>query len=373
MGLMKIRLGDYIERYNEKCNIPHLSVWDVSGINREKEFFEPSKQVGNDTSNYKIVPPNYFACNLMHVGRDVVLPVALNRTNKNKYVSPAYTIFYLKSEDIVLREYLFIFLNSSEKDRYFWFHCDSSVRDGMEWSAFCDIELEIPDKHIQEKYVAIYEGMLANLHSYEKGTDDLKLVCDGFIEDLRRNIISQRIGDYLELSDARNKDNACSNVKSVSTTKYFNDVGAKVNKNELRNYKVVKPNEISYVQTTGNEKCLAFAINDSDEDIVVTSVNNVFRCKDGLNPYYLGLWFRRKEFDRFARFISWGSARETVSWEDMCDVKIPIPRIEVQNQIVEIFTNLAKRISFSKSIKETISNICPILIRGSIMEAKGGN
>ena len=158
MGLNKIRLGDYVERYAQKCNIPHLTVDDVSGVNKDKEFFEPSKQVGKDTSNYKVVPPNYFACNLMHVGRDMVLPIAINRTNKDKYVSPAYTVFRLINENVILKEFLFIFVNSSERDRYFWFHCDSSVRDGMEWSSFCDIELEIPSVDIQRKYVAIYNG-----------------------------------------------------------------------------------------------------------------------------------------------------------------------------------------------------------------------
>lgn len=65
MGLIKCRIGDCVELYNEVSGIPNLTVYDVSGVNREKEFFEPSKQVGNDTSKYKVVPPNYFACNLM--------------------------------------------------------------------------------------------------------------------------------------------------------------------------------------------------------------------------------------------------------------------------------------------------------------------
>ena len=84
MPLTKYKLGNLIEPYNEKCENPNLTVWDVSGINSDKEFFEPARQVGADTSNYKIVPPNYFACNLMHVGRDEVLPIAMNHTSKNK-------------------------------------------------------------------------------------------------------------------------------------------------------------------------------------------------------------------------------------------------------------------------------------------------
>lgn len=107
MALIKYRLGDCVELYNEKCGIPDLTVWDISGVNSDKEFFEPSKQAGADTSSYKIVPPNYFACNLMHVGRDRVLPIALNHTKNNKIVSPAYTIFKIKDGTPLLREYFF--------------------------------------------------------------------------------------------------------------------------------------------------------------------------------------------------------------------------------------------------------------------------
>ena len=141
MGLNKVKIGTFVELYSEACGIPNLTVNDVSGVNREKEFFEPSKQVGVDTSKYKVVPPNYFACNLMHVGRDVVLPIALNHSGKNKIVSPAYTVFRITDETIILKEYFFILLNSEERDRYFWFHTDSSIRDGMEWNVFCDVEI----------------------------------------------------------------------------------------------------------------------------------------------------------------------------------------------------------------------------------------
>ena len=105
MALTKYHIGDLIEPYNKKCGIPNLMPDDVSGINIDKEFLEPAKQVGEDTSSYKLVPPNYFACNLMHVGRDEVLPIALNHTNHDKIVSPAYSVFKIKNEKDVLKEY----------------------------------------------------------------------------------------------------------------------------------------------------------------------------------------------------------------------------------------------------------------------------
>ena len=104
MALSKVHLGDFLRVYRVNCGISNLTCLDVSGVNKDKEFFEPAKQVGVDTSNYKIVPPDYFACNLMHIGRDVVLPIALNRTSKSKYVSPAYTVFCLINEKVILKD-----------------------------------------------------------------------------------------------------------------------------------------------------------------------------------------------------------------------------------------------------------------------------
>ena len=199
-----IRLGDYLELYKEKCNISNLTPNDVSGINRNKEFFEPSVQVANDTSDYKVVPPKYFACNLMHVGRDKVLPISCNHTEKNKYVSPAYFVFKTKENNDMLDEYFFMYLKSNEKDRYFWFHTDSSVRDGMSWEDFCDIQIPLPPIEIQNKYVDIYKAMNENLKSYESNLEDLKLVCDAYIEKLRKKMNCCSIGEFLEYKNNKN-------------------------------------------------------------------------------------------------------------------------------------------------------------------------
>lgn len=371
MALNKIKLGKYIELYAEKCNIPNLTVNDVSGVNREKEFFEPSHQIGKDTSNYKIVPSHYFACNLMHVGRDAILPIAYNHTDKNKIVSPAYHVFRFHENDEILSDYFFLYLKSSEKDRYFWFNTDSSVRDGMSWDDFVNVDIELPSIEIQQKYVDVYNAMLANQQSYERGLDDLKLTCDAYIEELRRKLPCEPIGPYIERHDVRNGPNGTKNVMGVSTTKEFREPTSKVNRNELSNYKVVKPRQISFVQTTHNEKVFCNAFNNTDFDIVVTSVNEVFSTKeDKLLPEYLVMFFNRTEFDRYARFHSWGSARETFTWDDLIKVKIPIVDITIQKYIVNIYNVYKKRKEINEKLKAQIKDICPILIKGSLEKSE---
>lgn len=371
MALNKIKLGKYIELYSKRCNIPKLTNDDVSGVNKDKEFFEPSNQVGSDTSKYKIVPPHYFACNLMHVGRDVVLPIAYNHSGKYKVVSPAYFVFRFKENDELLSDYFFLYLKSNERDRYFWFNTDSSVRDGMAWEEFINVDIELPPLDIQQKYVDIYNAMVSNQECYERGLEDLKLTCDAYIENLRRQMPCEEIGPYITRQDIRNGENGTKNVMGVSTSKEFREPTSKVNRNELSNYKVVKPRQISFVQTTHNEKVFCNAFNNTDEEIVVTSVNEVFYTDvSRLLPEYLVMFFNRTEFDRYARFHSWGSARETFTWDDLIKVKIPIADINIQKDIVDIFTVYKERKSINNRLKAQIKDICPILIKGSIEEAR---
>mgnify|MGYP005960361899 CR=1 FL=1 len=372
MALSKVRLGDYLKIYRENCGISNLTCWDVSGVNKDKEFFEPAKQVGEDTSNYKIVPPDYFACNLMHIGRDVVLPIALNRTRKPKYVSPAYTVFYLTNEEAILKDFLFIYLNSSEKDRFFWFHCDGSVRDGMDWNVFCDMEIKVPPIEIQQKYVNIYQGMVNNQKAYERGLEDLKLVCDGYMEDLRRKLPSEPIGKYLSLSDRRNDIGlGLEAVRGISTSKEFIETKADMEGVGLANYKLVQPNYFAYVGDTSRRgDKISLALNTTNETFLVSSISYVFTTSIDLLAEYLMLFFSRDEFNRYARFNSWGSARESFNFDDMCNVKIPIPAIEVQKSIADIFKVYNTRKRINEQLKAQIKDICPILIKGSIDEAR---
>ena len=235
----------------------------------------------------------------------------------------------------------------------------------------CDIDIALPPIEIQQKYVSVYRAMLENQQSYERGLEDLKLVCDAYIEDLRRKIPCEPIGPYLEPYDVRNGPDGTKNVMGVSTSKEFREATSKVKRNELANYKVVKPRQISFVQTTHNEKVFAYALNNTNEDIVVTSVNEVFSVnEDKLLPEYLSMFFNRTEFDRYARFHSWGSARETFTWDDLIKVKISIADITVQRSIVDIYTVYKERKEINEKLKSQIKDICPILIKGANEEGK---
>ncbi len=275
------KLGDLIEPYNQVCGIPNLSPDEVSGINREKEFFEPSNQVGENTSKYKVVPANYFACNLMHVGRDIVLPLSLNHTNKDKYVSPAYSVFKLRDGAPVLREYFFMIFKSVEKDRFFWFYTDSSIRQGLSWADFCDVEITLPPLPVQKKYVTIYQAMQENLKNYESGLEDLKLTCDSYIEQLRKKYVPEKIGKYIEEPNNKNELGEKLPNRSVSNSKIFVDAKeAVVGGVDTKNYLIVEYNDFAYnTVTTRNADKLSISLN-REYRCLVSPIYTTFRVKN---------------------------------------------------------------------------------------------
>ena len=371
MALSKVRLGDYLKIYRENCGISNLTCWDVSGVNKDKEFFEPAKQVGEDTSNYKIVPPDYFACNLMHIGRDVVLPIALNRTRKPKYVSPAYTVFYLTNEEAILKDFLFIYLNSSEKDRFFWFHCDGSVRDGMDWNVFCDMEIELPPIEVQQKYVDIYQGMVNNQKAYERGLEDLKLVCDVMLDKLKKENVAKKLGDILINIDVRNKDMLTTTVVGINIDKELFPTVADLENTDLKKYKILCKNQFAYSpMQTGRDESIRVALCTKDNTVLVSPAYFVFQLVDDkILPEYVMMWFLRTEFDRYGCFLSDGSVRASLDINRFFEIELPVPSISIQKSIADIFKVYNTRTRINEQLKAQIKDICPILIKGSIDEA----
>lgn len=366
MALTKYYIGDLVEPYNQKCGTPNLMPEDVSGISIDKEFFEPAKQVGEDTSSYKVVPPNYFACNLMHVGRDEVLPIALNHSDHNKIVSPAYSVFKIKNEDVVLKEYFFILLKSTEKDRYFWFHTDSSIRQGLPWEDFCDIDITLPSIEEQRKYVDVYLSLQKNLAVYQSKVDELKLVCDGYIEDLRRKMKSEEIGPYIRSVDERNEGLTVTLTQGVDVNMQF--IPAKREADDQEGTKIVRTGQFAFnkvVKSNGTKLPIALR---EGPDCVISSSYEVFEVKDEsvMCPEYLMLWLSRSETHRQCGYKSYGTTRDVFPFEEMCKLRFPIPCLDIQKNIAKIYRCYIERQRIATQLKEQLNNLCPILIKGSL-------
>lgn len=369
MALTKIRLGDFIERSTINNRDLMYGTELIEGVTNEGIFSAPKGDPTDvDLKPYKIVNNGAFVYNPSRLD----LGSIAYRTEGLCIVSHLYIVFYLNEQGkkIIDPMYLYMYFRRKEFCREVTFRNFGSQRPEFNFNDMSDIVIPLPDIAVQQKYVAIYNAMVANQRSYAQGLEGLKLVCDGYIESLRRQMTLEKIGRYIERIDVRNGPNGTKNVMGVSTAKEFRVPTAKVNRDELSNYKVVKPRQISFVQTTHNEKVFTYAFNSTEEDIVVSSVNEVFSVDEShLLPEYLCMFFNRTEFDRYARFHSWGSARETFTWADLVEVEIPIPDIQTQQYIVNIFNAYQLRKEINKQLLIQIRDLCPILIKGSIDEA----
>lgn len=365
------RLGDYI-RLVDLRNTDSL-VDNLLGINITKTFMPSVANVSQtDLSKYKVIKKRQFACNIMHVGRDEKLPIALYEGDKKAIVSPAYKVFEVINENEVLPEFLMIEFKRQEFDRFTWFICDSSIRGGLEWERFCEIELPIPDIVVQRKYVTLYNSLLENQKCQEKTLSDLKLICDIYIEDLIKAKEPQILGDFIERIKEKNTDDAYNSVIGISERKEFRPPAGKVNKKNLSNHLIVRKGELAYIPRMNPFKPLAVALSELDFPVLVSSSYEAFRVTrtDELLPEFLFLFLKREKFDRYAAFHAWSSTRDTFSWDEMCKVKIPIPDIKVQESIIAVHHVLEKRKRMNEQLKTMISKLCPVLISGVIKEVK---
>lgn len=366
MALTKYRIGQLIKVVDERNSYGIKSFY---GININKEFMPTAANTeGLDESNYKVVRKNRFVFSGMQTGRDVCIRISMYLEENPIIVSPAYTTFEVESTSIILPTYFFMIFLSKERDRLGWFYSDGSIRSNLDWDRFCDMELTLPDIPTQQKYVDIYNAMVANQQSYERGLEDLKLVFTGYIENLRRTEALHKIGDYITPYNEKNTDESITLEQGINIEKRF--ITPQRSNSNLQGRKIVRHGQFAYCTQLNNAN-VAIAYRDGC-DCVVSSVYDVFEItrKDELLPEYLLVWLIRPEFGRFVYWASEGSAYEFLNYNNLANYMIPVPDIIIQKSIADIYNAYITRKQLNEQLKAQIKDICPILIRGSLEESK---
>ena len=168
----------------------------------------------------------------------------------------------------------------------------------------------------------------------------------------------KRLGDYIRPVDVRNTQGQVTRLLGVSIEKKFISSIANTIGTDMSTYKIVKKGQFAYGPVTsrnGDKVSIALL---HEEECIISSSYSVFEVIDSgiLLPEYLMLWFRRAEFDRYARFHSHGSAREIFDWEEMCNVELPIPPIEEQKAIVNAYETIERRIALKRKINDNLES-----------------
>lgn len=371
MALSKYKLGELIQLEDGRNTNDSYNIKDVKGISIQKKFIETKADMqGVSLLPYILVKPDFFAYVTVTSRNGEKITLAHNTTNDTYIVSSSYMVFSVSKTDLLNSDYLFMYFNRPEFDRYARFNSWGSARETFDWDTLCDIDIELPDLPTQQKYVDIYNAMVANQQAYERGLDDLKLTCDAYIEDLRRNMPCEKIGSYIEECNEKNENNEISLFQGVNVDHIFTDPKRVAENSE--NGSVVRTGQFAFnkVMKAHNTK-LPVALREGP-DCVVSNSYQVFEVtdKNKLLPKYLLLWLNRSETQRYAGFISFGTTRDIFSFEDMCELSIPMPSAQVQQNIVDIFSIYQSRRNINEQLKAQIKNICPILIKGSLEESR---
>ena len=367
MGLKKYKIGKLISVCDERNSYGYTNFY---GLNINKEFMPTwANTEGLDESKYKVVRKKRFVFSGMQTGRDECIRISMYNGEEPIIVSPAYTTFEVTREDIVIPEYFFMLFLSKEKDRFGAFCSDGSIRSNLDWERFVDFNITLPSITQQRKYVDVYLTLQNNLAAYQNKVEELKLVCDGYMDQLKKKSKTAKVEELLETVDMRNSEQLYSGVHGININKEFFPTVANIDESNTRNYKVVEQNQFAFSgMQTGRDKCIRIALNEKPNPVIVSPAYTVLKIKDVnvVLTHYIMMWFSRKQIDRYGWFASDGSIRSNLDLERFFEMKIPLPDLSVQEEIVNIHKCYIERQRIAEALKEQLKNICPVLIRGSL-------
>lgn len=367
--LERIRLGDYIERFTDNNKDLKYGYELIEGVTSEGIFSTPKGNTEDvNLKPYKVVRNGAFVYNPSRLN----LGSIAYRTDGLCIVSHLYIVFYLneKGKKRIDPDYLYMYLRRKEFYREVTFRNFGSQRPEFNFNDMCEIELYLPDIEIQKRFAAVYRSMVENQKAYELGLEDLKLACDGSIEELRRNMSVEEIGPYIRECDEKNTDLSVTLNQGIDVNLQF--IPAKREAEDKESNKIVRTGQFAFnkvVKANGTKLPIALR---KGPDCIISGSYQVFEITDQskLLPEYLMLWLSRPETHRLCGFNAWGSTRDVFPFTELSKLRFPIPDITVQQSIANIYNAYVMRKEINEQLKAQIKSICPILIKGSLEEAR---
>lgn len=368
VNVPRVRLGDYITRSTENNRNLKYGIELIEGVTNEGVFAAPKgNPLDVDLKPYKIVNNGAFVYNPSRLN----LGSIAYRTDGMCIVSHLYIVFYLNDigKKKIDPDWLFMYFRREEFYREVTFRNFGSQRPEFNFNDMSDITIPLPDISIQRQYVAIYKSMVANQQSYERGLEDLKLVCDGYVEEARRNnktIVGREflLGELIE--QRREKyDGSEIPIRGVSREGF---IEPKQPDADLKMYNQYYRDD--FVFNPARMEINSIALNSFFDKACCSSLYEIFYVKrpDVILPEYLNLLLKRSEFARWCEYVGWGSAREYCRVDAISQYPIVVPSIVEQKAIIRMSNAYMIRREINERLKAQIKNICPILIKGSMEE-----
>lgn len=373
MGLNKYCLGDLLELLENNNSDLQFDASYVRGVNNLKRLMSTKVDISDrDLSKFQIVRPGEFVFNHRTSRNGSKFSIAYNESANPIICTEDYVVFRVRPDctSVLMAEWLYMYFNLPEFDRYVITNSWGSSTEFYNWEDICSITLDLPDLPTQKKYVAIYKAMQANQQSYERGLEDLKCSFEALVDEQKHHAPKRNMGTILKEIDLRNNDGQISDVQGINITKQFMPSVANITGVDLTKYKIVQKGQFAYSgMQTGRDECIRIALYTGEQPIIISPAYTVMvPADDTVLSEYIMIWFSRKESDRLGWFMSNASIRTNLDLERFFEIEIPVPSLEIQKTIAEIYAVYVNRRNINEKLKARINSICPILIRGSLSD-----
>ncbi len=372
------RLGDYIRPVDVRNR--DLKVTRLMGINIEKRFMPSvANVVGTDLSNYKVVSKGQFACNLMHVGRDEKIPVALQKDDEPIIVSPAYVVFEVVDTNVLLTEYLMMWFSRSEFDRNAWFYTDGDVRGGMDRDALFDMQIPVPAIEKQRETVAEYNTLQNRIETNKKLIATLEqtaqtLYRHTFVDNIDPNNLPQgwRMGAVADLVTTQYGYTEIATEEKVGPKflRITDIVGSQIDWNSAPHCPITESEYKKYqlkegdivVSRTGANIGYAKQIRGEIPEAVYASFLVRLKPNDGIYNWYLGLSVDSQEYKDFIFANQQGSAQPQANANVMGQYPIAIPDEKTLKNFNSVIYPILRKISLHQLEISKLNEMKPLLL-----------
>ena len=361
-----VRLGDYISQRRENNSSLKYGVDLIEGVNSDGEF-QPTKAI---TDNINLKPYK-----VVRHGDIVYNPSRLNigslayRTGGMCIVSHLYQVFHIKGkyQSILTAEFLTLYLRRSEFYRYVDYDNFASQRAEYNLRKLGELLIPLPSPAEQQKVVNAWRAFREIKVQNEAKAAPLMQLCQSYIQEIRKkNVRNYRIGNAIEVIDKTNKDGSPYEVLGLNNNKMFMPTVASMDTINTSKYKIIRKGEFAFSgMQTGRDKCIRIALYDKDIPALISPAYTTFILdkEEPILPEYFMMIFKNSEMDRLGWFYSDSSVRANLDWNRFIDIEIPLPPIEVQQAIVNIYkcANEAKQIA--EEADRLSREVCPALLQ----------
>ncbi len=366
-----VRLGDYIEQCDNRNVSLTYGLDYVRGISNTKQIMKTKADITNDVIHkFYIVDSKEFIYNPRTTRMGDKVGLGYNDTKTPLLFSFNNIAFRIKAEakTLLLPDYLYVFFNRDEFDRYAIVHSWGSATELFTFDDMCDVIIPLPSIEVQRELVDTYNGLKSLAEQNEALIPRLSAACQAYIVDCRAKYPSVSLGEYIEVDEEQNINDEDLPFMGINIQKEFMPTNANTDGLKKNKYLIMRKGRFVFSgMQTGRDIAIRVGLYNSDKPALISPAYITFSVskdkKDRILPEYLNLQFKRSESDRLGWFYSDGSIRSNLDWDRFCEFQIPLPPTDVQQAIVDVYHCMERAKQIATTAREKLKTLCPALVQ----------